>query len=162
MSTLMPCFQQNFFNPIEFVFKLSKTPNVEYTVQQAMIPGITLGKLDIATPHGPINEFGKVEYQPFSVTYKLNENLDNYLEIFNWMVELGVPNNYNEADHTTKYDARIIAINSAKEPSVEFIFHDVFPIDISPINMDTTLTDVQYVDISTTFSYDRMFIKLID
>ena len=40
----------DYASPIQFRFKMTKLPNVEFFVQSANIPGITLGETSIETP----------------------------------------------------------------------------------------------------------------
>ena len=48
----------DYASPIQFRFKMSKLPEVEFFVQTANIPGINLGSADMTTPlKGYISNF---------------------------------------------------------------------------------------------------------
>lgn len=148
--------QTNFLSPINFVFKLDILPNTQYNVQHVTIPGMTLGVAETASPFVKIFNPGNVQYEPVEVTFKVGENMSDYLEIFNWMVSLGHPDSLAQFQNI-KSDASIIILNSAKNPSMNIRFTDCFPISLSPLEMNTTLEDVQYVTARAAFKFQRFY-----
>ncbi|NBW58683.1 hypothetical protein EBR43_13085, partial [bacterium] len=53
-------------------------------------------------------------------------------------------------------DLSLIVTTSAMNPNYEVTFYDAYPINLSEINFDSTLTDVDYITCTTTFAY-RIF-----
>ena len=151
--------ENNLLNPINFYFKLSKTPNVEYLVQGAEIPGINLGSVQSPTPFVRITNPGNMQYDDFRITFKVGESMTSYLEIYKWMVELSRPDSF-EQYKASQVDASLLILNSARRPIIDVSFTDVFPTSISPISFDATLEDVQYVTVDATFSFDRMYFNV--
>lgn len=148
--------QTNFLSPINFVFKLSITPNTEYNVQHVTIPGMTLGVAQTPSPFVKIINPGNIEYDPVEVTFKVGENMADYLEIFNWMVSLGHPDSLEQYRNITS-DASLVILDSSKNPSINIRFTDCFPVGLSPIEMNTTLEDVQYVTARAAFKFQRFY-----
>lgn len=99
-------------------------------------------------------------YSDLSVTFKVDEDMVNYLEIYNWMVGLGKPHNFEEykklknSDYGLYSDADVIIKSSQKNPSIKFSFTNLFPISLTSLNLDTTLEDVVYVDVTAEFRFD--------
>lgn len=151
--------ENNLLNPINFYFKLSKTPNVEYLVQGVGIPGVNLGSIQTPTPFVRVTNPGNMTYDDLRVTFKVGENLTSYLEIYNWMVELSRPDSFDQYKYTAS-DASVLILNSARRPIIDVSFTDVFPTSISPIDFDATLEDIQYVTVDATFSFDRMYFNI--
>jgi len=152
--------QNNLLSPIGFQFVLTRTPNIEYLVQNVSIPGMQLGNADVPTPFVRIVQAGNLTYDNLSVTFKISENLESYLEIFNWMEALGHPDEFDQyAD--LRSDAKLIILNSAKRPTFEVTFTNIYPTSISDVNFDATLGDVQYLNATATFAFDRMRFKSI-
>ena len=151
----------NYLSPLGFRFGLNIMPNVEFHVQGVEIPGVNLGIADVASPFVRIPLSGNMTYDAFSVTFKITENFESYNEVFNWMVSLGHPDNLNPQYEKITSDASIAILNSSKRPNVNIRFTDCLPISISPITMDTTLTDVEYVTATAQFRFLRMYVEKI-
>ena len=82
----------DYASPIQFRFKMTKLPNVEFFVQTANIPGISLGSTSFETPLKDIAGVGdKVTYQTLDVSFLVDENLNNYKEIHDWITGIGFP-----------------------------------------------------------------------
>ena len=89
---------QDYASPTQFKFSILKLPKVEYFCTAVNIPGITLGGSPVqATPLKDIPLPGdKLTYEPLSMTFLVDENLENFQEIHGWLVGLGFPRDYSE------------------------------------------------------------------
>ena len=89
---------QDYASPTQFKFSILKLPKVEYFCTSVNIPGISLGgNLVQATPLKDIPIPGdKLTYEPLSMTFIVDENLENFQEIHGWLVGLGFPRDYSE------------------------------------------------------------------
>ena len=73
---------RNFLSPLNFQFSIKKAPNVNFFLQKVNIPALSLPTIDIPTQFVPIpTSFTRVEYGEFNITFKVDEDLQNYLEI---------------------------------------------------------------------------------
>ena len=88
----------DYADPTKFKFNIIKLPKVEYFCTQVNVPGITLGgSMTQATPLKDIPIPGdKLTYEPLSMTFMVDENLENFQEIHGWLVGLGFPRDYSE------------------------------------------------------------------
>jgi hypothetical protein len=148
--------ENNLLSPLNFSFKLKKAPNVEYLVQQISVPGLNLGTATSPTPFVRLTHPGNITYDDLRITFKAGENLTSYLEIYNWIEGLGRPDSYQQYDYTPT-DATLVILNSAKRPIINIQFQDIFPTSLTSLEFDSTMTDVQYMTVDATFSFDRMF-----
>jgi hypothetical protein len=144
---------------------MKRLPNVNFFVQQISLPSVQFA--DIAQPamFNPINIAGdRLSYSDLSVTFKVDEDLTNYIEIYDWMVGLGKPHNFEEykklknSDYGLYSDADVIIKSSQKNPSIKFTFTNLFPISLTSINLDTTAEDIIYVDVTAEFKFDTFSI----
>lgn len=151
----------NYLSPVEFELSINRIPNVEFFVQRAQIPGISIQPVVQPTRlnrvfHSP----DEMQFNEFSVSFVVDERMQNWFEIFDWMVGLSFPKDHSEfsALKTSEYglysEIRLLVKNSNKKPNIQFIFHDAFPINISDIPLDTTSTDVIHPECSVSFQYD--------
>lgn len=170
---------KNFLSPLGFVFNIKKTPHVNYFIQSATLPGVKLGQSDIQTPFNKIPLPGDhLEFSNFEITFRVDEDLKNYEEIFFWMVALGFPDNFTQfskiADKRGSFgggvsnratgegiysEISLAILNSVKAPIVEFVFQNAYPVQMSDITFDTKMTDVDYIDCTVTFGYDSYMLN---
>ena len=73
-----------FLSPVGFNFNIRKLPNTNYFVQAANLPGVQLGETPLATPFHQIPTPGdRVTYGELAITFKVDENMENYIELYN-------------------------------------------------------------------------------
>ena len=156
---------KNFLSPLGFKFLVKKLPNVNFFVQKANIPGIAIASQPIQpTPFTKIPYAGDhIEYNEFQLVFRVDEDLQNYMEIHNWIKGLGFPENLgayaalaNQKPETgmgLKSDASLIITTNGKSPNYECIFEDAFPVNLSDLNFDTTDETVDYIEATATFYY---------
>ena len=162
---------RNFLSPTGFKFTLKRTPKVSFFCNQANIPDLTLGvavqpsytKM-LPTP-GDIIEFGDL-----NIRFLVDEDLQNYLEIQNWIRGLGFPETLQEIynfQQTGFINAKIEAqkllglysdgtlqvLTSASVPNFQIVFKDLFPYSLGTLSFDATSTDVQYFTADVSFKY---------
>ena len=85
--------KQDYADPTKFKFSIVKLPKVEYFCTQVNLPGISISdNYSQPTPFRDIPLPGeKLRYEPLSVTFLVDENLENYREIHGWMYGIGYP-----------------------------------------------------------------------
>ena len=108
----------DYASPTQFKFNILKLPKVEYFCTSVNIPGISLGgTLTQATPLKDIPIPGdKLTYEPLSMTFMVDENLENFQEIHGWLIGLGFPRDYSEfrnlvASGSDRFPAKNQSIN---------------------------------------------------
>ena len=156
---------KNFLSPLGFRFFIKKLPNVNFFTQRANIPGISIASQPIQpNPFTKIPYAGDhIEYNEFSVTFRVDEDLTNYMELHNWIKGLGFPENYDEykelalkqpgSGEGLKSDATLIITTNGKTPNFECVFEDAFPISLTDLVFETTDTSVNYIVASASFRY---------
>lgn len=162
----------NFLSPLNFKFHVKKLPNVNFFVQQVNIPEI---KSVPPETTNPMVNYGvtadHLQYSHLEVTFKVDEDLLNYLEIHNWIKGETFPQ-YSEqykdlqdkpvmSGEGLYSDMSIIIQSSTKMPNYEVNFTDGFPISLSGFTLQTTDRSVKYVTAKATFRYTNYDIKNI-
>mgnify|MGYP001597322598 FL=1 len=167
--------EKNFLSNLGFRFVLSRTPEMNFFVQSVTLPAIDLGQFDLEDPFVRLPQPGtKLNFNPLSLTFLVNEDMDNYLEIFDWLNGLGFPENFNQYSNfvgnqgavgptsTQEFsDGSLMILSSHKNPSLKVTFQDMFPISLSDLNFDSTMTDVEYLRATVTFRYRLYTIEKI-
>ena len=84
--------KQDYASPTQFKFQITKLPKVEYFCTAANIPGISIPSPQQPTPLADIPLPGEtISFEDLSVTFMVDENLENYREIHGWMYGIGFP-----------------------------------------------------------------------
>lgn len=96
----------DYASPTQFKFNITKLPKVEYFCTAVNLPGIALGFVEQQTPLKDIPLPGeKLTYKDLTVTFLVDENLENYREIHGWLTGLGFPSDYTEYENLQKAGA---------------------------------------------------------
>lgn len=155
-------------SPNGFMFSVQKLPQINFFCQQVNLPGITLGAPEFGNPFNVAPIPGDtLTYDTLDVQFLVDENMENYRAIYNWVVALGFPETYeqylnfvnsNELNQTSELaknysDASLVILGSNNKPSQTIQFHDAFPVSISSLTFQSTNQDVQYLVGSATFRY---------
>lgn len=151
----------NLLSPLHFTFSLDKAPELQYKTQRVSLPSITLDMAEVPTPFTTIHYSGTIEYGELAVTFLVDEDMDNYLEIVNWMNQLGHPESLTALARPIEHDAIVTIMSSAKRPRMKVKFYDIQPTSITPLELDSTLTDVPYVPATVTFKCLRYDFTLL-
>ena len=88
----------DYASPTQFKFNVIKLPKVTYFCTQVNVPGVSLGgTIDQQTRFKDIPQPGdKLTYGDLTMTFLVDENLENYQEIHGWLVGLGFPRDHSE------------------------------------------------------------------
>jgi hypothetical protein len=165
---------RNFLSPTGFHFSVIRSPKVSYFGYQVNVPGLDLGVVNQRNYLSNVPRPGEnIEFGDLSLTFLVDENLENYLEIQNWIRGIGFPeslqeiyrwqnqdipsnypSNYKYENELNLYSDGTLAIyNSADTPQFKVVFENLFPYSLSPLNFDSQVTDVQYLSATVNFKY---------
>lgn len=154
----------NFLSPLNFKFQIKKAPHVNFFIQKVNIPGISIGSVSTPNPYVKFQYSGEhIAYEDLSISFKVDEDLNNYLEIHNWLKSLGKPESYEQyANLASKpvytgdgimSDISVIVLSSTKIANYDVTYRDAFPVSLSSITFTSTDTDVSYLEATATFKY---------
>jgi hypothetical protein len=157
---------RNFLSPVGFKFTLAKEPKAAFFCNSARIPDINLGVAiqpsylkDIPVPGD------KIEFGDFNLRFLIDENMENYMTIHNWIYGLGYP------DSTEEYKSLIINNAGQEDPKQAFSdgslhilnsnfndvaivnFKDLWPMTLSSLEFDSSIRDTNYFTADVSFKY---------
>ena len=163
---------RNFLSGVGFKFNLAKHPKVDFFSNSAKIPQLTLGLATQPTYLKDIDVPGeKLTYGDFTLRFLVDENMENYIAIYDWLVGLGFPETTQEfktlttdsADQRDLKEAfcdgtlRILNSNYREVATVKFT--DLFPVSLTSLDFDATNTDIQYLTAEVSFKYTLYDLK---
>ena len=89
---------KNFLAPIGFQFAIQRLPNVNYFCTSATLPDVSMSENDTVTnPFVKLPIPGeKLTFGQLSLRFRVDEDMKNFKEIFNWMIGLGYPDDFTQ------------------------------------------------------------------
>ena len=151
----------NQLNVVSFETNFLRMPGVSYFCQRVNIPGISLSNTIQSTPFANIPIEGDVlEFEDLTIGFIVDEDMQNYLELYNWLQSLGFPDKYSQYDNETssiKSDVNILIHTNKSNPNYSIVFKDVFPVSFGTISFDTNATTLDSIVVDASFKYTGAF-----
>ncbi len=148
---------RNLLSPVGFNFILTHSPEVDFYCNSANLPEISMGTAIQSTYLKNIDIPGdKIEYQDLVIQFLVDEEMKNYLEIYNWIMSLGYPDSVNQASNRkirSYSDGTLEILNSNFKPNGRINFKGLFPTSLSGLEFDATNTDLEYFTAQAIFKY---------
>ena len=168
-GTLFSPSNKNFLSPVGFKFIIDRTPNVDYFCQAASIPEVSIGVREIPTPVKDYSVPGdKMTFGDLSLRFLVNEDMDNYFEIYKWLKGLTNPKvqsdfakyiaTVDEKGRSSQFmktmsDARLLVLNSNYNSIATIYFYNIFPTSLTTLEIDASATDINYFTAEVNFRY---------
>ena len=173
----------DYLSPTQFKFNIHQLPKVEFFTTAANVPAINLGEAIFPTPYKEIPVMGDtLTYDNLSITFIVDEYLENYISLHEWMTAIGFPksraqfssfrsnvasspiatqgtsDDIGDVQPSTSArgmygDAILTMLTNKNNPVVEVRFEDIYPVALGALDMTQTATDVEYISVSADFSY---------
>ena len=173
----------DYLSPTQFKFNIHQLPKVEFFTTSANVPAISLGDAVMSTPYKDIPMMGDtLSYENLSITFIVDEYLENYISLHEWMTAIGFPksrkqfSDFRSATASTPIatqgtsndigdvkpatsargmfgDAILTMLTNKNNPVVEVRFQDLYPVALGALEMTQTATDVEYISVSADFTY---------
>ena len=173
----------DYASPTQFRFGIHQLPKVEFFTTTATVPAIALSDVVIPTPFKSIPMQGdQLTYDNLTINFIVDEYLENYLSIHEWLTAIGFPKTRNQfsqfrasttvtptatrgssqdigeigattPDRGMYGDATLTLLTNKNNPIVEVRFRDLYPISLSSLDYSQAETDVEYLTASVEFEY---------
>ena len=176
--------KMDYASPVQFRFKIAKLPQVEFFIQSVNVPGISLGQAIVPTPlyNYPVPG-DEISFQPLDISFLVDENLNNYKELHDWISGLGFGSSHRQyadlqataedrfpgsskgslvagveipkplSEGGIYSDATLTILNSKNIAKTEIRFQNVFPTSIGSLSYDVKAADVDYLQVQASFTY---------
>ena len=181
----------DYASPTQFRFGINQLPKVEFFTVGANVPSITLGDAIFPTPFKDIPIMGdKLTYENLSISFIVDEYLENYISLHEWMTAIGFPKsrtqfkdfraNTSNVAQTTQgtsqdigdvqpstpanalfSDGYLMILSNKNNPIVEITFHNMYPVSLGALEYSQGATDVEYLTVSADFAYQIYEIKTL-
>ena len=164
----------NYLSPVNFDLLIQKLPKTRYFCTGVNIPSINFSEalMDTKLAIQSALPGDKITFDPLTVKFVVDEDMKNYQEIFNWIMDLGpgidtadfkslvgstAP---RKGDDLQMYsDATLMINTSSNNANIEINFIDCFPTSLGAIDFTTDAEDVAYASCDLTLRYTYYTIK---
>ena len=167
---------RNFISPTSFKFTIQKAPKLAFYGSKINIPSINFPPAEQSNYLTDIPLVGtKLEFGDLNIRFYLDAGLENYMQIQNWMRGTGFPESLEEiyefrkgdefrpevygSDQTLYSDGTLLILDGQNIPRFNVIFEDLFPVSLTTVEFDSTITDLVYLQADVTFKYSIYTIK---
>ena len=161
----MPEIINNYLSPTNFSVSIQRLPHVEFFTQKAAVPSLSTQPVELSSPTNPFYSVPQnITYTDLELTFIVDENMNNYKEVLNWMEGISGPESTDRtknllAGNGYKSDIILTITNSHKNPHIQFTFKDAFPTSLGQIGLDVNVQDVSYATCSVTMRYDTFVME---
>ena len=174
----------------QFKVFLPLFPTTEWFVVRANVPGVSLGQAVQTTPMLDMPIIGdKLTYDDFYVTFLVDEQLKNYTEMHDWLINCAAPEkrsqfrgkerpdgipkrpqteimdlilgNVKESDRDLYSNLDLFIMSSKNNPVVKIQMVEAFPISLTNIEYSHQESDVTYAECTATFAFSYFTISAI-
>ena len=160
----------NQLNVVGFEVNIARLPNTEFFCPRVNVPGVILGETVEASPfmNTPL-EGDTLSFEALSISFILDEDIQNYLEIYNWLTAIGFPRDYTQfaaLKRTENFpsetdglysDIDIMLQTNKANSNYKIKFQDVFPTALSSVQLDSTATTIEPIIIDAAFNFRGQF-----
>ena len=173
----------DYASPTQFKFSINQLPKVEFFTVSANIPDLTLADVVIPTPFKPIPVLGQnLTYGNLSITFIVDEFLENYRELHEWLTGIGFPKDRKQfsefrsntanrgsasptpvqdvgkvgksvSDSAMFSDATLTILSNKNNPIVEVRFSSMYPVSLGALEFSQQASDVEYMTVQADFTY---------
>lgn len=166
----------NFLTGGKFHMNFLRLPETTYFCESVTIPGLQTSPAWQATPFVDIPIGGdKPRFEFFEMEFKVQEDLKNYNELYDWIVGLTFPESREDQykplaqgglDVRPRFgrlasDATLHILTNSSNYNFNVDFTDMFPLTISSINLRNDDEDIQPITATATFAYTVFDIKQV-
>ena len=147
-----------------FVFSIERFPNVTFTVQEVNLPGVQSNPKATDTPIGTYFSPGDhLRYSPLVISFIVDESLNNWREIYNWLRELS-PTHIDDSSGDYSQYAKLLSkgitstckltlLTNNLNVNVNVTIYDLFPTSLSDLKFSVTENDNRILTASVYFYY---------
>ena len=139
-----------------FVADRRRLANLSFFAQSVNHPSITSNAAEV--PYGKFQTVpsigDKISYGALTCTMIIDEDMQSYLEIFNWIKHNIDNNDKGGTDVNAAFaDLRMQILSSHNNVNKEIIYKDAFPTDLGEMNMESNLDGTAVMVVPVTFRF---------
>lgn len=155
----------NFLSPLKYRFSIARLPHITYSVQSINVPSVTVEQAGPGqfTPFGQIKQPGdKMQFSEVQCIFKVDEDLNNYMEVFDWLQGLAPNIDFHSAkrmladpEKGLTSDMSLTILNSSQHPTAVINYIDAFPVYLSELTFTSMDLENEFITAQVNFAITR-------
>ncbi len=151
-----------------FQLNIERIPLVTYSCQSVNLPSLSISPQDLPAPNFGVPftiPVGRYTYENISISFIVDEKMENWLQVYNWMQQMSTPEDYttNTQIYSNKFsDGTLDILNGSYNTVRQIRFKNMFPIGISGIQFSTVTVDTEPVVATATYAFTSYEITEVD
>lgn len=153
---------------------VSRLPTINFFCTGVGMPGYSVGAIERPGLNKHLPEPGnKLSQDPLTATFLVDEDAQNWLEIYNWLLGMTYPESFAKSQawvaeqekslgeyHPYKSQLNVMALKNSMFPNINFTFHNAFPTNLTGLPFTSTGKD-DTISATVTFVYTHMTYRKI-
>jgi hypothetical protein len=163
----------------KFRLTFQRLPEVTYFCQTAMLPGVSLTEVPRNTPFVDLYSPGeKIQYDPMTISFLVDEDIQSWLHIHDWIRACTFPTNFNEYRNLQKLnmgatgrnvqkampqfsDATLSIYTNKNNPNIRVKLYDMFPVTLDGLQFSSMDSAENIITATATFRFSYFNIDKI-
>ena len=142
---------------VKFKFDIARLPKVNFWTQSCILPSLTLENLIMPGMRRDVPLPGhKVEFESLVVNFIVDDNLENYISVYEWFNKIATSNNVSEM--VSNCSLHFLDGNNAVTRTMDIV--GAYPIVLSELSLNSDDTDIIPVTCSLTLNYQ--YFKIVN
>lgn len=131
---------------------------LQYTLIDFTPPTVSSGYIEVGNPYEKLLWMpgNRVEYTPFNVTFNVQQSYDNYFKLLEWLI--GNVKNHGSKDVKYRSVTLHLLDNQQAFQNRGFMFLGAFPINISPLVLDSVGGAIGNMSVNAEFAFIDMLL----
>lgn len=158
----------NYLQPSAFKLTIDRKnfPNLEFFAQTVLHPALSMNPVEV--PYKRISSIpfagDKLTFTELTCMIIVDENLNSYTEMYNWMNRIVEENERRPSARTANLppitsDVTLSILSSHNNTVRTIKYLDCLPVSLGDITLESTSGDVQYITFPATFRFSTFELK---
>ena len=142
------------FKVNNFIIQFKDQKSLELHVTACNIPGFTLGQIELGRPVIKDKRPGdNLEYNDLSITVLVDEKLEAYKEIYNYLILSANPNSGHLEINDNVFDCVLTLLTNKNNYSHKIYVYNAFVKAVSDIQLESTTSEAETPTFTVDFGY---------
>jgi hypothetical protein len=171
-SNSLNVFNTSTLSGSHFTFTIPEYNNLNFNIQTVNLPSVQSTPKELPTPVGPTHFAGdKLSYEVLEIGFIVDESLNDWREIYNWLRALATTNILENSIITNQYvnydkplytSGTLLILTNSLHVNITCNFTNLFPISLTGINFSTKDVEDRKIFANAQFAFDTYDLKVND
>jgi len=144
-------YNRNPANQTSFKLEIPGLEEMNYFVQNTILPGMTMG--GISTPyknHQTNVPSNRVDYDEVSMTFIVDEDYSNHTQIRLWMHAFALG---KDPIWSVTKNVNLFILNSNKQPKLKVVYYNAYPTGLGSLSLNSAVNSTEPMATNVNFRF---------